>query len=131
MHALIDLPWRFEFSTIFRAQSGYHFSQSALVPLDQDGNSNYNGRDLKTARNQFVSPNFVNMDVRLAKSFTFHERYQVQALFEFFNILNNANPAAMNLVENSSPLTPGAPLFGTVAQFLPGREGQFGLRITF
>ena len=131
MHALIDLPWKFELSTIFRAQSGFHYTQSALVPLDQDGNNNFNTRDLKTGRNQFVSPNFVNMDLRLAKSFTIHEHYQVQALFEFFNILNNANPAAMNLVQNATPPQAGAPAFGSVALYLPGREGQVGLRITF
>lgn len=131
MHALIDLPWKFELSTVFRAQSGYRFSQTAITPVDQDGNSNFNGRDLKTARNQFVSPSFVNMDLRVAKTFAVGDRLQIQALFEFFNLFNNANPAAMNLVENSIPPTPGAPAFGTVALFLPGREGQVGLRITF
>jgi len=131
MHALIELPWKFELSSIFRVQSGYHYTQSALTPLDQDGNSNFNSRDLKTGRNQFVSPNFVNMDLRLAKTFPIGDRVRLIALIEYFNIFNNANPAAMNLVENSDPLTPGAPLFGTVAQYLPGREGQVGLRLVF
>jgi hypothetical protein len=134
MHAIIDLPWKIQFSTIFRAQSGYHYSQSAITPVDQDGNGNYNGRDLKTARNQFVSPNFVNMDFRISKRFPIGERVKVEAMFEFFNLFNNANPAAMNLMENRKtppPLDPGTPIFGTVAQYLPGREGQFGLRVIF
>jgi len=131
MHAIIDLPWKIQFSTIFRAQSGYHYSQGAISPVDQDGNQNYNGRDLKTARNQFVSPNFVNMDFRISKTFPIGDHVKVEGMFEFFNLFNNANPAAMNLTENATPPEAGAPLFGTVAQYLPGREGQFGLRIFF
>ncbi|HUI51126.1 MAG TPA: TonB-dependent receptor [Terriglobales bacterium] len=123
MHALIDLPWKIELSTIFRAQSGYHYTEQAAQPLDQDGNGNYGPRNLQTGRNQFVSPNFVNMDFRITKTFPIGDRLQVQGMFEFFNLFNNANPAAMNLQQND--------LFGTVAQYLPGREGQFGLRIIF
>jgi hypothetical protein len=131
MHGLVDLPWKFEFSAILRAQSGYHYSQSALVPLDQDGNSNFNGRDLKTGRNQFVSPRFVNMDMRIAKTFALGERVRIQGLFELFNLFNNANPAAIQLSQTVSPLPPNALAFGAVSQYLPGREGQIGLRLTF
>jgi len=50
---------------------------------------------------------------------------QVQTIFEFFNLLNRANPAAVEQLENvSTPL-------GTPLQYLPGREGQAGLRIEF
>jgi len=37
----------------------------------------------------------------------------------------------VNLNQNHTPLNPGEPIFGTVTQFLPGREGQIGLRIEF
>jgi hypothetical protein len=130
-HGLVDLPWGFELSSIFRAQSGFHYTQSALVPLDQDGNSNYNQRDLKTGRNQFVSPAFVNMDLRIAKTFSIGERVKVQALFEFFNLFSGANPAAIQASQTVSPLPPNSLAFGAVSQYLPGREGQIGLRITF
>jgi hypothetical protein len=99
--------------------------------VDKDGNSNFDGRDLKTGRNQFVSPPFVNMDVRLAKTFPIGERVKVQGLFEFFNIFNNSNPAAIQNSQTASPLQPGSLAFGEVSQVLPGREGQIGLRITF
>jgi TonB dependent receptor/Carboxypeptidase regulatory-like domain/TonB-dependent Receptor Plug Domain len=130
-HALWDLPWKFQLSTIFRAQSGFHYSQSSLAPVDQDGNGNFNGRDLTTARNAFVSPAYVNMDLRIAKTFALGERVNVQALFEFFNLFNNANPAAMQLSQTPIPLPAGAQPFGEVSQYLPGREGQVGLRIIF
>jgi hypothetical protein len=131
LHGLVDLPWKFELSSIFRAQSGYHYTQSALVPLDQDGNSNFNGRDLKSGRNQFVSPPFVNMDLRIAKTFALGEHVKLQGLFELFNLFNNANPAAIQFSQTVSPLPPNALAFGAVSQYLPGREGQIGLRLTF
>lgn len=130
-HGLVELPWKIQFSSLFRAQSGFHYTQSALVPLDQDGNNNFNGRDLKTGRNAFTAPHFVNMDLRVAKTFRISERVRAQALFEFFNLFNSGNPAAININQNHSPLLPKEPIFGTVSEYLPGREGQVGLRIEF
>lgn len=130
-HGLVQLPWKFQFSSLLRAQSGFHYTQNALVPIDQDGNGNFDGRDLKTGRSAFTSPNFVNMDMRIAKTFNITERVKAQAMFEFFNLFNSANPAAVNLNQNHSPLLPREPIFGSVAEYLPGREGQFGLRIEF
>ena len=130
-HGLVQLPWKIQFSSLFRAQSGFRYTQSALVPLDQDGNGNFDGRDLKTGRNAFTTPHFLNMDMRIAKTFHINERVSVQALFEFFNLFNSANPAAVNFNQNHTPLLPGEPIFGTVSQTLPGREGQVGLRIEF
>jgi hypothetical protein len=130
-HGLVQLPWKIQFSSLFRAQSGFHYTQNALVPIDQDGNGNFDGRDLKTGRNAFTGPHFLNMDMRISKTFRINERVNVQALFEFFNLFNSANPAAVNSNQNHTPLFPGEPVFGTVSQTLPGREGQFGLRIEF
>jgi hypothetical protein len=130
-HGLVELPWKIQFSSLFRAQSGFRYTESALVPLDQDGNNNFNGRDLKTGRNAFTAPRFVNMDLRVAKTFRISERVKAQALFEFFNLFNNGNPAAININQNNSPRPPGEPIFGTISQRLPGREGQVGLRIEF
>jgi hypothetical protein len=49
---------------------------------------------------------------------------------EFFNLLNRANPAAVNGLPPSSPSST-APKFAQVLQVLPGREGQVGLRLEF
>lgn len=130
-HGLVQLPWKIQFSSLFRAQSGFHYTQNGLVPLDQDGNQNFNGRDLKTGPNAFTAPHFLNMDMRIAKTFRINEHVKAQALFEFFNLFNSGNPAAVNLNQNHSTLLPGEPVFGTVSQRLPGREGQVGLRIEF
>jgi hypothetical protein len=125
VHGLVQLPWKIQFSSLFRAQSGFRYTHSALVPLDQDGNNNFNGRDLKTGRNAFTAPPFVNMDLRIAKTWVVHEKFRVQGLFEFFNLFNNANPAAIQNQESQ------ASTLGTVSQRLPGREGQVGLKLEF
>lgn len=126
LHGLIRLPWKVQFSSLFRTQSGFRYTESATVPLDQDGNNNFNGRDLKTGRNAFTAPKFVNMDLRVARTFVIKEKLKVQGLFEFFNLFNNANPAAIQVQQ---PIT--TPPFGAVSQTLPGREGQIGLRLEF
>ena len=71
------------------------------------------------------------MDMRIARTFRINDRVNVQGLFEFFNVFNNASPAAVNINQNHTPQLPGEPTFGSVAEYLPGREGQFGLRIEF
>ncbi|HXG65938.1 MAG TPA: TonB-dependent receptor [Blastocatellia bacterium] len=125
INGLVELPWQIQISSIFRAQSGFHFSREAALPLDNDGNLNFNGIDLAAGRNAFTAPRFVNMDMRFSKRFKFGERVKAQFLFEFFNLFNNANPAAVEAAE-------GRPIpFGTASQVLPGREGQVGLRIEF
>jgi hypothetical protein len=126
-HGTVQLPWKFEFSSLFRVQSGFPYTQTSQNPVDEDGNGNFGSRDLKTGRNAFVSPHFINMDIRFARTFAIAERLKVQALFEFFNIFNSSNPAAVQALQGG---VAGQP-FGSVAQRLPGREGQIGLRITF
>lgn len=125
IHGLVELPWKIQISSLFRAQSGFRYTASAVAPVDVDGNGTFNGRDLKTGRNAFSAPPFVNMDLRLAKTWTIGDRFKIQGLFEFFNLFNNANPAAIQIQQAQ------AATFGSVSQYLPGREGQVGLRLTF
>jgi hypothetical protein len=89
------------------------------------------------------------MDMRFAKRFNLGERVKAQVLFEMFNLLNRDNTAAVNGLEptcpnlppNQNPLGPQncnvfqpvgqQPGIGTVQQYLPGREGQIGIRFEF
>ena len=125
LHGLVELPWKIQFSSLFRAQSGFRYTAVAVAPVDLDANGTFNGRDLKTGRNAFSAPPFVNMDLRIAKTWVIRERFKIQGLFEFFNLFNNANPAAIQTQQAQ------AETFGSVSQHLPGREGQVGLRLTF
>jgi carboxypeptidase family protein/TonB-dependent receptor-like protein len=128
INGLLDLPWQLQISGIFRAQSGFHFSRQALALEDPDGDGTFNTIDHGpgAGRNAFTSPPFVNLDMRVAKRFNVTERVKIQALFEFFNVFNRQNPAAVQTQQNiaNSP-------FGSLRQVLPGREGQVGLRVEF
>ena len=123
INGLLELPWKVQVSGIFRAQSGFHYSRTGSA-TDPDGNGTLTGIDFVTGRNAFTAPPFANLDMRFAKSIDFTERFKMQVMLEFFNILNRQNTASV--------FTVGAdPNFGKQAQVLPGREGQFGFRFEF
>jgi outer membrane receptor protein involved in Fe transport len=134
IHSIIQLPWKFELAGIFRAQSGFHFGVSPQDGgPDFDGDGLFNGAGLYInglgnplyARNSQTSPPFVNMDLRVAKRFNLGERVKAQVLFEMFNLFNRDNPAAVQGLEG------GTPSLGSTLQYLPGREGQVGIRFDF
>jgi hypothetical protein len=122
---LVDLPWQFQISGIFRAQSGFRFSRQDLTQ-DADGNSNFNGVDVIAGRNAFTAEPFINTDIRFSKRFNLGERVKLQVLLEFFNLFNRQNPAQAQGLDT----VPAQP-FGSTLQVLPGREGQIGFRIEF
>ncbi len=126
INGLVELPWQFQVSGIFRTQSGFHYSRQPLALEDADGDGTFNAIDHGPGRNAFTSPAFINLDMRVAKRFNITERVKVQALFELFNVFNRQNPAAVQVQQNivNSP-------FGSLRQVLPGREGQVGLRLEF
>lgn len=114
--------------------SGFHFGVSpADGGPDFDGDGLFNGAGLYInglgnplyARNSQTSRPFVNMDLRVAKRFNLGERVKAQVLFEMFNLFNRDNPAAVQGLEG------GTPRLGSTLQYLPGREGQVGIRFGF
>jgi outer membrane receptor protein involved in Fe transport len=134
VHSIVQLPWKFELAGIFRAQSGFPFGVSpADGGPDFDGDGLFNGAGLFInglgnplyARNSQNAPAFVNMDLRIAKRFNLGERVKAQVLFEMFNLFNRDNPAAVQGLEG------GTPSLGSPLQYLPGREGQIGVRFDF
>ncbi|HET6929296.1 MAG TPA: TonB-dependent receptor [Candidatus Acidoferrum sp.] len=131
LSSLVQLPWKMDFSGIFRAQSGFHYSaEFATTPPDVDGDGHFNGVDFLLGRNHFVAPTFVNLDARIAKRFDYGERLKFHVYIEFFNLFNRANPAAVESLPRTNS-TSTAAQFGEVLQVLPGREGQVGIRIEF
>ena len=125
LNGLYALPWQVQISGIFRAQSGFHYSRTG-TNVDPDGDGTFNGIDLTPGRNAFTAPSYVNLDMRFAKRFNLGERFRLHVLFEFFNILNRQNPAAVETTTTNANLK-----FGALKQVLPGREGQFGVRVEF
>jgi outer membrane receptor for ferrienterochelin and colicin len=126
VHGIYQLPWKIEISSIFRAQSGFHYSESpADGGVDVDGDGLVNGLDFQLGRNTQTAPAFVNMDLRVNKRFKIGERVKAQVLFEMFNIFNRGNAAAVQGLEGNLPPV------GATLQYLPGREGQVGFRLEF
>lgn len=66
---------------------------------------------------------FSYQDLRIGRTFTIRDRLRTAPLFEYFNLYNNANPAAIQVQQ--------ALEFGTISQRLPGRQGEAALRIEF
>ena len=97
INGLVEFPWQIQASSIFRTQSGFHISRTAAVTEDPDGNGTFNTIDhgAGAGRNHFTAPAFVNLDARFSKRFDVGERVKVQVLFEFFNLFNRQNPAAV------------------------------------
>ncbi len=129
INGLIEFPWKIQVSSIFRVQGGFHFSRNATAAFngpDGDGNSNLIDHGPGAGRNAFEAPAFANVDLRFSKRFNLGERAKAQVLFEFFNLLNRQNPAAVGQQQGVA-LQP----FGSIAQVLHGREGQIGFRIEF
>jgi hypothetical protein len=54
------------------------------------------GRIPQLGRNTFQGPHLYNVDLRLARAFTFRERYQFQIRGEAFNLFNHTNIASLN-----------------------------------
>jgi outer membrane receptor protein involved in Fe transport len=125
VNGLLELPWQTQLSGIFRTQSGFHYSRTGSN-VDPDGDGTFNGIDLTPGRNAFTAPTYVDLDLRFAKRFSLGERAKLQVLFEFFNVFNRRNPAAVETTTTNANLT-----FGALKQVLPGREGQFGIRLEF
>ena len=127
-NGLLELPWQFQVSGIFRAQSGFHHSRQAIAFEDPDGDGTFNTIDHGPGggRNAFTAPPFVNLDLRFTKRFDLTERVKLHALFEFFNVFNRQNAAAVETRQNNLNRP-----FGALSQVLPGREGQVGLRFEF
>jgi len=127
-NGMVELPYQIQLSGIFRAQSGFHFSQAPAsgVLVDPDGDASVNAIDVNAGRNAFTTPPFVNLDLRVAKRFNVTSGVKVQLLLEFFNLVNRQNPAAVGRRRDVA-LEP----FGQATQVLPGREGQIGFRIEF
>lgn len=125
LNGLLVLPWQLQLSGIFRVQSGFHYSRTGSN-VDPDGDGTFNGIDLTPGRNAFNAPSYVDLDLRFAKKFNLSERFKLQVLFEFFNLMNRQNPAAVESTTTNANLK-----FGALKQVLPGREGQVGVRLEF
>jgi Carboxypeptidase regulatory-like domain/TonB dependent receptor len=139
--------WRggWQVAPIFRYNSGHPFNLLAGTDVNGDRHST-NDRPIGAGRNTGLGPDFIDLDLRLTKSFAVGERAQVLVLAEGFNLFNRANFASINnvvgptcvecsvlnhtFVQNGlNNVIPSQGLGFTSA--LSPRQFQLGVRMTF
>jgi hypothetical protein len=91
----LELPGRFQLTTLSQFESARPFTLATPVDLNGDGvDSNdravING--LQTRLDQFRGTPFFQVDLRVSREFRIGERLSIRPFAEFFNLLNRANP---------------------------------------
>ena len=121
----------FELSSSAIYNSGYPVNEVAGSDLNNDGI--LNDRPLYVARNSIKGPSLFQMDARLARTFTIHERYKLMGISEAENVLNSTNAACSTSSGCSSAVinTAGAPDFGRIISARTARNVQLGAKFTF
>ena len=79
-------PLGFEISTLTQVESARPFTLA-----NGDDRAVING--VKTTLDQFRGTPYAQVDLRVARPFTFKDRWTVMPFFEFFNLFNRNNPA--------------------------------------
>jgi hypothetical protein len=121
----------FEISTMTYYNSGYPINVITGTDLNNDGV--LNDRPLFVGQNSVHGPAMLQIDARLARSFTFKERYRAQALIEAENLLNSTN-ANCSTTTGCTPAvvnTATAADFGRITSARTARNVQFGLKFNF
>lgn len=121
----------FEVSTMTYYNSGYPINIVSGVDLNNDGV--LNDRPLYVSQNSIYGPSMLQVDGRLARSFTIRERYKVQALIEAENLLNSTNAACSTTTGCTSAVVNSATAvdFGRITSARTARNVQFGLKFNF
>ncbi|MFL6213289.1 MAG: carboxypeptidase regulatory-like domain-containing protein [Blastocatellia bacterium] len=139
-------------SPIFIAGSGRPFNVVLGIDANGDGVSTRDRPCVRAAADQACIPNsnigrnvghgepFYNVDMRLARRFSFRDNKVIELTFEAFNLFNHTNFTGINNVIGTTPLTDGRPhgiegLAPTMplafTSAAPARQLQFGARFNF
>ena len=158
VHSVMTSPWKktgalgwftndWEFDPIYQVQAGLPYSArtsgslpNALTPIGSgiNGSGGDNRIDV-VGRNTFRFPNAWISDIRLAKYFTFTEKYKLELMADFFNLANKQNVTALGTGAYSisgTTLTFNSATFGVATnsnsnfQYTP-RQVQLGARFRF
>ena len=131
---------------ILTAQSGFTYSAAVSNDPNNDGNT-ANDRAPGTLRNQYTTPGFYQIDMRVGRIIRFGERYRLSLFAEGFKLFNSSNVQAPFNTLYAFSTTGGGRLtkatnFGTPRLFVSGspsftfnssynREFQLGIRFDF
>src|SRR6266581_31618 len=102
---VLQLPWKFEASTISQFESARPFTLSTPADINGDGVANdravVNG--VQTTLDQFRGAPFYQVDLRVSRNIVFRERFTLRPFAEFFNLFNRRN-SGNNFVADISAL---------------------------
>jgi Carboxypeptidase regulatory-like domain/TonB dependent receptor len=103
---VLQLPWKFEVSTLSQFESARPFTMSTPVDVNGDGvvgNDRAVVNGVQTSLDQFRGMPFYQVDLRVSRNIALGERVTVRPFAEFFNLLNRRN-SGNNYVPDISAL---------------------------
>jgi hypothetical protein len=123
----------FKFSSLLTAQDGRRFNVFAGLDANGDGNP-LSDRPGNLGRNTLKGPNFVTLDLRVARQVRLNERVSAEFIGDFFNLFNRVNVTDLNTVYGGIDLTvePNPILgFNTPRDASNPFQFQYGLKLRF
>lgn len=102
----LHVPGGFEVTTLTQAEGARPLTLTTPVDINNDGNP---GNDravingVQSKLDQFRGTPYIQVDLRVSRPITFHDRWSVVPFAEFFNLFNRNNPGA-NYVSDISAL---------------------------
>ena len=119
----LQLPWRFELSTLSQFESARPFTMATPADILHDG---FSGNDravvdgVQTSLDEFRGTPFYQVDLRVSRNIALGERVTLRPFAEFFNLFNRQNPGNNYLGDISALPTPVNSLTNATAFCLDG-----------
>ena len=119
----LELPWRFEVSTLSQFESARPFTIATPADILNDG---FSGNDravingVMTSLDQFRGTPFYQADLRVSRNIALGERVTLRPFAEFFNLFNRQNPGNNYVGDISALPTPVNSLTNATAFCLDG-----------
>jgi len=119
----LQLPWRFELSTLSQFESARPFTMATPADILNDG---FSGNDravvdgVQTSLDEFRGTPFYQVDLRVSRNIALGERVTLRPFAEFFNLFNRQNPGNNYVGDISALPTPVNNLINATAFCLDG-----------
>ncbi len=119
----LQLPWRFEFSTLSQFESARPFTIATPADILNDG---FSGNDravvngVQTSLDQFRGTPCYQADLRVSRNIPLGERVTLRPFAEFFNLFNRQNPGNNYVGDLAALPTPVNSLTNATAFCLDG-----------
>jgi len=107
------VPGGFQLTTLAQAESARPFT---VTLADNSDRIEINGA--RTSLDEFRGTPYIQVDLRVARPFNFHEHWSIIPFIEFFNLFNRNNPGA-NYVTNIAllPVPPAQAQSGNITSY--------------